>query len=85
MKSLKEIRQMGFWRQKKDVWYEIKVVNCQLCGQMIPKNMWISEIEAREIVFCSPECENMYREYWLPRYRNLGETNGHNVREAPNE
>jgi hypothetical protein len=39
-------------------------VHCSCCGRMLIRRAWVSE----ERVFCEPECERLYREYWIPRH-----------------
>jgi hypothetical protein len=40
------------------------VVNCALCGQMIPRQVWVSD---DGLEFCGTACEELYRSYWVPR------------------
>jgi len=35
---------------------------------MIPKRFWEAEVRGEALVFCSEECEQLYRSYWLPKY-----------------
>jgi hypothetical protein len=39
-------------------------VHCTCCGRMLIGQVWVSGGR----VFCEPECEHLYREYWLPRH-----------------
>lgn len=55
----------GHWRELNWPWWDTHVVNCRMCGQMIPRDVWVS---ADELEFCTPECDSLYRSYWLPRY-----------------
>ncbi|MDP6348980.1 MAG: hypothetical protein QF719_09525 [Chloroflexota bacterium] len=55
----------GHWRQLNWPWWHTGVVNCRMCGQMIPRDVWVAE---DGLEFCSPECDGLYRSYWLPRY-----------------
>ena len=48
---------------------ETNIINCQLCGQMIPKDLWVANLDGERKVFCSPECEEIYLQYWLPKYK----------------
>ena len=59
---------MKRWETISLPWYETSIINCLLCGQMIPKDMWVVEDEGNRRVFCSPGCEKIYEEYWLPKY-----------------
>ena len=51
------------------------MVYCEMCGKIIPKNFWIVEEASRELVFCDPACEQLYRDYWL-RSRKAGASSG---------
>lgn len=59
---------MGHWVAKSRSWYDVSVINCRLCGKMIPGRMWVAEVDGEELFFCDPECEETYRTYWRPRY-----------------
>jgi ribosomal protein L24E len=43
------------------------VTPCDCCGQVVARRLWIVEIDGREQRFCSPACEELFREYVLPR------------------
>ena len=43
-------------------------IHCQACGKMIPKDVWMSEREGKEIPFCNEECVRMY-DYMKTRRR----------------
>ena len=55
----------GHWESLNRSWWDPKVINCEMCGQMIPRDLWMS---ADGHSFCSIECDALYRSYWLPRY-----------------
>ena len=57
---------MGHWEENTAKWYEQKMVYCNLCGRIIPKRFWIAEEGTEKLVFCGPDCEQLYRSYWLP-------------------
>lgn len=57
---------MGHWEENAAKWYEQGMVYCELCGRIIPKNFWIAEEGGERLVFCNPDCEKLYRDYWLP-------------------
>ncbi len=57
----------GHWEQLKGDWWQTSVTNCQLCGQVIPRDVWVS---AGGIRFCSVDCDDRYHDYWLPRHPN---------------
>ena len=58
---------MGVWREQHPAVWETVVTPCDCCGQVVAKRLWIVEIDGREQRFCSPECEELFREYVLPR------------------
>jgi hypothetical protein len=35
---------------------------------LIPRRIWRVEIDGRPLDFCGAECEQWYRDYWMPRY-----------------
>ena len=45
------------------------MVYCELCGRVIPKNFWVVEEDSRELIFCDPDCEQLYRDYWVQTRR----------------
>jgi hypothetical protein len=51
---------MGQWEKRRLRWYETSILNCQLCGKMIPADLWVSEANGERLEFCSPECERLY-------------------------
>ncbi|MBV7338537.1 hypothetical protein KFU94_62015 [Chloroflexi bacterium TSY] len=59
---------MGQWETLETTWWETNVVNCSFCGEMIPRREWVSEIEGQRRVFCQPECEQLYLDYWVPKH-----------------
>jgi len=60
---------MSKWKKRKINWYETNVISCELCGQVLTQDIWVSEIDGVEKWFCSPSCERLYLEYWLPKYK----------------
>ena len=59
---------MGCWKDLDLPWHETNIMNCSLCGKMIPHRVWIVEVDDQEKEFCSPDCEQLYFEYWLPTH-----------------
>ena len=59
---------MGEWVDTPRAWYDISVLNCSLCGKMLPGKTWSVDIAGQARIFCDPDCEDAYRDYWLPRY-----------------
>ncbi len=56
---------MGRWEENTAKWYELKTDYCSLCGVIIPKMFWVTEVEGKSLVFCGEACEQLYRDYWL--------------------
>ena len=59
---------MGHWEKSKLQWHEVSVTYCELCGQIIPSDMWVADVNGENKDFCTPECEEIYLYYWLPKY-----------------
>jgi ribosomal protein L24E len=61
---------MGEWQErgKASDYLNQRAVDCRFCGKSIPRRAWVAVQDGRESIFCDPECERLYREYWLPRY-----------------
>ncbi len=59
---------MGRWVVTPRAWYDVSVLNCSLCGKMLPGKLWSVQIAGQEHIFCDAACEAIYREYWYPRY-----------------
>jgi hypothetical protein len=62
---------MAHWQRRETSWWETNVVNCSLCGQMIARDVWVSD---DGLEFCGPDCEQLYRRYWVPTYGPRRET-----------
>jgi hypothetical protein len=60
---------MGRWEELHPEVWETVVTPCDFCGQVVPRRLWIAEVEGRELRFHSEDCERLYREYMLPRQR----------------
>jgi ribosome-binding protein aMBF1 (putative translation factor) len=43
-------------------------LDCKVCGKTIPTRAWIVVLHGEELVFCDPDCERLYHDYWLPKY-----------------
>jgi hypothetical protein len=65
---------MSHWQQRQTSWWETNVVNCSLCGQMIPRDIWVSD---DGLEFCSVDCEKLYRDYWIPTYGERRRSRAH--------
>jgi endogenous inhibitor of DNA gyrase (YacG/DUF329 family) len=59
---------VGRWKELNIPWYETCAVSCALCGQFIPRRVWVAQVAGELRSFCSRRCEKIYREYWLPRH-----------------
>lgn len=59
---------MGHYQETRRAWHETTLLTCELCGKIIPGNIWVADIEAQEHYFCTPDCERLYLSYWLPKY-----------------
>lgn len=75
MRDIANIRQgsggrdtVGRWVEIQRAWHDTAVTNCALCGRLVPRRIWLVEIDGREFPFCNEECEGLYRSYWLPKY-----------------
>jgi hypothetical protein len=58
----------GKWRELEHVWHETNVVNCTVCGKLIPRRAWCFDGASGEVVACGPSCEELYETYWLPTH-----------------
>jgi endogenous inhibitor of DNA gyrase (YacG/DUF329 family) len=59
---------VGEWVEIKRSWYDTTLTNCALCGRLVPRRMWLVEIDGKRLPFCDESCEELYRSYWLPKY-----------------
>lgn len=59
---------MGEWRTAAIGYLKATRTHCDLCGQPIPGRLWVAEVEGEEHLFCTPEHEQKYLTYWLPRH-----------------
>ena len=55
----------GRWEHLAGDWWQTDVTNCEFCGQVIPSDIWRAGDGHQ---FCSNDCDERYRTYWLPRY-----------------
>ena len=56
----------GEWRERglAGSYLESRSVHCACCGRVIVRLAWVVD----GLDFCEPECERVYRTYWLPRH-----------------
>tara|TARA_B100001123_G_scaffold445633_1_gene597737 strand:+ start:899 stop:2911 length:2013 start_codon:yes stop_codon:yes gene_type:complete len=47
----------GSWRPLQRDWWDTKVEHCHFCGQMIPRDVWVTSDKHR---FCSIECDSRF-------------------------
>lgn len=61
---------MSRWqdRGRANDYMDTSSIRCTLCGKSIPRKAWVVERGAQELLFCAPDCERLYDDYWLPRY-----------------
>ena len=58
----------GRWAEREHPWHDTNVVNCLVCGMLIPRRAWVFDGGDGEIEACSPDCERLYETYWRPTY-----------------
>lgn len=58
---------MGEWRELVTQVWETNVTPCHCCGQVVPRRVWVAEVDGLERRFCGPDCEDLYRRYALAR------------------
>jgi len=66
----------GHWETIDSDWWDPNVINCQMCGQMIPRDIWVADDGLR---VCSYQCDHLYRSYWLPLYGAPQSTSGEKI------
>ena len=59
---------LGEWRSAEISYLKANRNACALCGHPIAVRYWGAEIDGVPQMFCSPEHEQLYHDYWLPRY-----------------
>ena len=58
----------GHWQDLEHAWHDTNIVNCAVCGKLIPRRAWLFESADGEVLSCSPACEELYETYWLPTH-----------------
>jgi hypothetical protein len=61
----------GTWRRLTPQIWETVVTPCDCCGQVVAKQLWVVDVEGEERRFCGPECEQLYRDYVVPRKKRM--------------
>jgi hypothetical protein len=56
------------WVELERSWHDTEVVNCRVCGRLIPRRAWVFDGGGGEIRSCGPDCEELYETYWKPTY-----------------
>jgi hypothetical protein len=59
----------GTWHDLRPQVWETVVTPCECCGQVVAKRLWVVDVDGEERRFCTPECEQLYRDYVLARGR----------------
>jgi hypothetical protein len=57
------------------VW-ETVVTPCDCCGQVVATRLWAAEVDGHQHRFCSPECEELYHSYVVPKLRGQARQEG---------
>lgn len=59
---------MSGWLTLRLDWTRSAALTCRLCGRPLGRRAWSDDPDGGGELFCEPDCEALYREYWLPRY-----------------
>ena len=58
----------GRWVEFERSWHDTTLVNCAVCGRLIPRRAWVFDGGKGEIEACSEPCEELYFSYLEPAY-----------------
>jgi hypothetical protein len=58
----------GHWIEIARHWNDTNVINCDVCGRLIPRRAWTFEGGDGSILSCSSDCEDLYESYVKPTY-----------------
>ena len=58
----------GHWVEFDRHWRDTDVVNCQVCGRLIPSRAWMFDGGRGELRSCSPDCGEIYFSYVEPEH-----------------
>ncbi len=62
----------GAWEDKAQPWHEIHVLNCQVCGRLIPQRTWrFIDPDFGTILACTPPCETLWYHYVRARQAEM--------------
>jgi len=62
----------GSWVELTSSWYEPAHRTCPVCGRLVTRRAWRFVDGGPAIDVCSPQCEILYRDYYLPTHGPLG-------------
>lgn len=65
---------MGHWEPISTQVWDTVITPCDCCGQVVPRRLWVAEVEGEELQFCSERCEDLYRTHVLPQRRTAART-----------
>jgi hypothetical protein len=51
---------MGKWIERDPGYLSFDVYNCTYCGKLIPRHIWLEEVEGQEKPFCNPGCHQSF-------------------------
>lgn len=57
---------MAHWIENDAQWYEQRMVHCGGCGRLIAKHFLVADVASERKIFCSEDCEQIYRDYVIP-------------------
>jgi hypothetical protein len=58
----------GRYQDRAVVWHDIGVENCEVCGRLILRRVWLFEDPRRgPMRACGPDCESLWFRYLEPR------------------
>lgn len=47
---------MGQWIERDPGYLSFDVYNCAYCGRLIPRHIWMQELDGKRQPFCNPDC-----------------------------
>jgi hypothetical protein len=54
----------GAWHERTQPWYDVRVVNCAVCGRLLLRRSWIfTDEDAGAMAVCDPDCEALWYRY----------------------
>ena len=65
----------GRWVEFEREWQDGQIVNCAVCGRLIPRRAWVFDGGLGELQAHAPDCEELYFSYLEPAYGPI-EPNG---------